>query len=76
MITRSKLPAVAEAEDELVEPGFSGGPLSSGFEYRQASDFPQLRLSEAARRSVLEKMDSVDEARLRAAESSSHTYIG
>lgn len=56
--------------------GLPGRPLESGFAYRPASEFPQLRLRDEARRLVLEKMDSVDDARLKAAETSSSTYIG
>jgi hypothetical protein len=53
-----------------------GQPLSSGFEYKPASDFPQLELSDEARREVTELLDSVDEARLSAAEGSRQTYVG
>ena len=56
--------------------GPPGRPLDSGFAYKPSSSFPQLHLDQDARNQVLEKMDSVDAARLRAAETSSSTYIG
>lgn len=61
--------------EEMAE-GPPGRALESGFEYRPVSEFPQLRLGDDARRQVIEKMDSVDAARLRAAETSSSTYVG
>lgn len=44
-----------------------GVVMESGFRYRPARTVPEGRLSTDALRRVLAKMDSVDEARLRAA---------
>lgn len=61
-------------EDELVE--LPGEALESGFRFRPARSVPGGRLSIEARRRVIEKMDSVDEARLRAARDGHTAYIG
>lgn len=65
-----------EGDVPVAEPELPGEPLASGFTYGPRSEFPEIELSEEARQRILEKMDSVDEARLRAAESSNRTYIG
>lgn len=49
--------------DELASP--PGETMKSGFRYRPVA--PNGGLSDAARRRVIKKMDSVDEARRRAA---------
>lgn len=56
--------------NEFGEP--PGEPLESGFE----PTVRQGRLSAEAMRRVIEKMDSVDEARLRAARDGHTAYIG
>ncbi len=60
--------------NELGEP--PGEPLESGFEFRPARTVRQGRLSAEALRRVIEKMDSVEEARLRAARDGHTAYIG
>ena len=62
------------ADDEPVT--LPGEPMGSGFRFRPARAVPQGSLSGDARRRVIEKMDSVDEARLRAAKDSRTAYIG
>ena len=62
------------ADDELVT--LPGEVLESGFRFRPARTVPEGRLSDEARRRVIEKMDSVDEARLRAAKDGHTAYIG
>ena len=62
-------------DDETVE-GLPGRPLASGFLYEPVAQFTELHLGDEAERQVLKKIDSVDTARLRAAETSSTTYIG
>ena len=57
--------------DETDQP--PGEPLDSGFDFRPART---VRLSAEALRRVIEKMDSVDEARLRAARDGHTAYIG
>lgn len=53
-----------------------GEPLESGFRFRSARLVPEARLSEPARERVLQKMDSVDEARLRAAKEGHTACVG
>jgi hypothetical protein len=53
-----------------------GEALDSGFEFRSAQTMPEARLSPEARRRVIEKMESVDEARLRAARDGHTAYVG
>lgn len=53
-----------------------GEVLESGFRFRPARTVPEGNLSADARRRVIEKMDSVDEARLRAAKDGHTAYIG
>ena len=53
-----------------------GEVLESGFRFRPARTVPEGSLSTDARRRVTEKMDSVDEARLRAAKDGHTAYIG
>jgi hypothetical protein len=53
-----------------------GEPLESGFEFRPARTVRQGRLSVEALRRVIDKMDSVEEARLRAARDGHSAYIG
>lgn len=53
-----------------------GEALESGFRFRPAGSIPQGSLSADARRRVIDKMDSVDEARLRAAKDGHAAYIG
>jgi hypothetical protein len=64
-------------QQEAVDPvGLPGEALDSGFRFRPARSVSQGRLSDEARRRVIEKMDSVDEARLRAAKDGHTAYIG
>ncbi|MFP5326264.1 MAG: hypothetical protein ACLGHT_02140, partial [Acidimicrobiia bacterium] len=60
--------------DEFDHP--PGEPLDSGFEFRPTRAARQGRLSAEALKRVIEKMDSVDEARLRAARDGHTAYIG
>ena len=53
-----------------------GVPLDSGFRFRPASEHPELLLPPAARQRVLNKIESVRLARLRAAESAAVSAIG
>lgn len=53
-----------------------GEPLDSGFRFRPASSVPEAQLSPEARSRVLDKMESVDEARLRAAKDGHTAYVG
>jgi hypothetical protein len=53
-----------------------GYPMPSGFDYRPVEDFPELVLSKEARQLVLDKMDSVAEARRRAMETADRCVIG
>jgi hypothetical protein len=76
MTVRSTLFAVADEEETAPVEGLPGRRLGSGFDYRPVADFPELELPDGERDQVLEKMNSVDKARLRAAESSSRTYVG
>lgn len=62
------------AGDELAT--LPGEALQSGFRLRPARTVREARLSDEARRRVLEKMDSVDAARLRAAKDGHTAYIG
>lgn len=62
-------------DDEAAE-GLPGRPLDSGFDYEPVARFTELQLGDEAAEQVLAKIDSVDNARLRAAETSSSTYIG
>lgn len=63
-------------DDDDVAEGPPGRPLDSGFRYEPVDRFSELRLGDEAERQILKKIDSVDAARLRAAETSSSTYIG
>lgn len=58
------------------EPTLPGVAVDSGFDYRPASEFPQLQLSKEARQRVLDKIDSVAEARRRAAASANSYVVG
>lgn len=62
------------AGDEKVT--LPGEVLESGFRFRPVRTVREGRLSDEARRRVIEKMDSVDEARLRAAKDGHTAYIG
>lgn len=62
------------AEDEAVS--LPGEVLESGLRFRRARSVQAGRLSDEARKRVIEKMDSVDEARLRAAKDGHTAYIG
>lgn len=53
-----------------------GQPLVSGFRLRRSRDVPEAALSDAARERVFDKMQSVDEARLRAARDGHTAYVG
>jgi hypothetical protein len=53
-----------------------GEPLDTGFRFRDARSVPEAQLSRDARERVLAKMDSVDEARLRAAKEGQTAYVG
>ena len=53
-----------------------GVPLKSGFHFRPALDAPDARLSPEARGRVFEKMESVAEARMRAAKDGHTAYVG
>lgn len=53
-----------------------GEELPSGFRFRPARDVPEACLSGEALRRVIEKMDSVDRARRRAASYSHSAVIG
>ncbi len=64
---------VGEAE---VDAELPGEPLESGFRFRKSRDAPGGMLSKEARQRVIAKMDSVDQARLRAARDGHTAYIG
>jgi hypothetical protein len=64
----------ATPTDEAV--GRPGRPLDSGFRFRPARSVPEAELSPEARARVLEKIESVDEARLRAARDGHTSYVG
>lgn len=51
-----------------------GRPLKSGFRFRPADEYPVL--SPEARQRVLDKIQSVNHARMRAAEQASQSVIG
>ena len=53
-----------------------GEPMGSGFRFRRARDVPDVQLSDEARQRVLRKMESVDEARLKAAKEGHTAYVG
>lgn len=53
-----------------------GKPLDSGFRFRPAAEHPELQLSPEARRRVLAKIESVRQARLRAAEQAGQSIVG
>jgi hypothetical protein len=59
--------------DGSERPGPPGSPLATGFESGRKD---AARLSDDAKRRVLEKMRSVDEARARAAKDSRTAYVG
>lgn len=65
---------IEPASDTLMT--LPGEALESGFRFRPARTVPEGSLSADARRRVVEKMDSVDEARLRAAKDGHTAYIG
>lgn len=48
----------SDYEDQL--DGLPGRPLPSGFDYRPASEHPELTLSDEARQRVLDKWAEVD----------------
>jgi hypothetical protein len=74
----STITAVPESVSSLELPDgeLPGEPLESGFRFRAARLVPEAKLSEPARERVLQKMDSVDEARLRAAKEGHTAYVG
>jgi hypothetical protein len=53
-----------------------GEPMISGFCYRPTREVPEARLSDEARERVLRKIESVDEARLKAAKEGHTAYVG
>jgi hypothetical protein len=57
-------------------PALPGEPLDSGFRFRPAREVPEQQLSGEAIDRVLQKMDSVDSARLRAAQEGQTAYVG
>ena len=74
MPTLTAVPDDAPPSDQ--DETLPGEVLESGFRFRRAREVPEGRLSEDARKRVIEKMDSVDEARLRAARDGHTAYIG
>ncbi len=74
MLKLSNLPRMTDRERDAshVVSELPGEPLQSGFEFGPAHEV----LSAEARRRVLEKMESVDEARLRAARDGHTSYVG
>lgn len=70
MMDDPAMPALAPATD------LPGEPLESGFRLRRSRDVPEATLSDAARERVFKKMQSVDEARLRAAKDGHTSYVG
>jgi hypothetical protein len=50
--------------------------MISGFCYRPTREVPEARLSDEARERVLRKIESVDEARLKAAKEGHTAYVG
>lgn len=60
-----------DADDQL-----PGEPLASGFTFKPTRAVPEARLSDEARARILAKMDSVDQARLRAAREGHTAYVG
>ena len=71
------LPLMADAVGETeVQAELPGEPLDSGFRFRKSRDVPGGVLSKEARQRVIDKMDSVDQARLRAARDGHTAYIG
>jgi hypothetical protein len=69
----SLMPDAAPTDEPLELPGKA---LDSGFRFRPARDVPEAQLSADARARVITKMDSVDEARLRAAKDGHTAYVG
>jgi hypothetical protein len=67
------MPDAMSSDEDVPLPGEA---LESGFRFRRPRDVPEGRLSDEARQRVIEKMDSVDEARLRAARDGHTAYIG
>ena len=65
---------VMQPSDE--EAPLPGEALESGFRFRRVREVPDGLLTNEARQRVIEKMDSVDEARLRAARDGHSAYIG
>ncbi len=61
---------------DLAEATLPGEALQSGFTFRPARNVPEARLSSEAHARVLETMESVDRARLRAAKDASTAYVG
>lgn len=80
MYTLTRMPKRGDQEvlDESADKttDLPGDPLQSGFNFRPASTVREAALPVEARRRVIEKMDSVDEARLRAARDGHTAYIG
>lgn len=66
-------PTAPTDEAEAVLPG---EPLESGFVFRPASSVPEARLSSEARARVFDTIESVDQARLRAARDAHTAYLG
>jgi hypothetical protein len=75
MFTISLMPEPT-ASTEMSGNELPGERLESGFRFRPTRAVPEATLSEEARARVLEKMDSVDEARLRAAKEGQTAYVG
>lgn len=72
-LTRMADPNLPAGDEDVTLPG---EVLDSGFRFRPARTVREGRLSDEARKRVIEKMDSVDEARLRAAKDGHTAYIG
>lgn len=70
----SNLPRMTDRDRDAghVASDLPGEPLQSGFQFHPAHDV----LSAEARQRVFEKMESVDEARLRAARDGHTSYVG
>ena len=72
----STLRAMDDSTPDEASEVLPGEPLESGFEFRPARAVPEARLSDDARERVLRKMESVDKARLRAAQEGHTAYVG
>lgn len=66
----------ATTRDDEAQSVLPGEPLESGFAFRSASSVPEARLSPEARARVFATMESVDQARLRAARDAHSAYLG